>query len=274
MSEQGVVRVLIVDDTDDIRLVVRLALELDGRYEVVGEAADGLEGIVAAESLRPDVILLDLAMPRMDGLTALPKIRQVAPATPVVLYTTQDDARVHQAAVAAGALDVMEKGSSIGEIGTLLADVLVRSASGSADPTVKIGPVPSDSALDWITNTRKIVEAVRREPDAADLDIEAAVFETFDGYLDTWQQVAEANAEFLWAARAPAAQVELLVDAWASIDRIDEERLRALGCSWSSPLGRAFFEALTSAVLEMLSAHEATVALARRLAPQWAPPAA
>ena len=98
------------------------------------------------------------------------------------------------------------------------------------------------------------------------------MFETFGHYLDTWQQVAEANDEFHWAARAPAAQVEHLVEAWASIDRIDEDRLRALGCAWSGPLGRPFFDALTAAVLRALAAHEATVALARRLEPQWAPP--
>src|SRR6266550_8185994 len=78
------VRVLLVDDLPDIRLVMRLLLEADGRAEVVGEAADGAEAVRLAGELHPDAIVLDLRMPGMDGVSALPLIRDAAPGTVVV----------------------------------------------------------------------------------------------------------------------------------------------------------------------------------------------
>jgi CheY-like chemotaxis protein len=272
---ETLVRVLVVDDTDAIRTVVTLALELDGRYQVVGSAVDGVEGVTAAEELQPDIVLLDRSMPRMDGITALPRIRTVAPGAAVVLYTSDTDAGVHQAAMTAGALDVMDKGASLGDIGAILADVLVRSASDEADEVaVQVGPVPSSAALAWITNTKGILDAVRRAGEVTDQAIEDEVLDTFTHYLDVWEAVAGTNPEFLWAARAPASEVERLVEAWASIDRIDDDRLHELGVDWSSSLGRSFFDALTAAVLRALTAHDNTVALAQRLEPQWAPPQA
>jgi CheY-like chemotaxis protein len=78
------VRVLLVDDLSDIRLVMRLLLEADGRAEVVGEAADGAEAVRLAGELRPDAVVLDLRMPGMDGVSALPLIRAASPGTVVV----------------------------------------------------------------------------------------------------------------------------------------------------------------------------------------------
>ena len=78
------VRVLLVDDLPDIRLVMRLLLEADGRAEVVGEAADGAEAVRLTGELRPDAVVLDLRMPGMDGVAALPLIRDAAPGTVVV----------------------------------------------------------------------------------------------------------------------------------------------------------------------------------------------
>jgi len=78
------VRVLLVDDLPDIRLVMRLLLEADGRAEVVGEAADGREAVRLAGELRPDAVVLDLRMPGMDGVSALPLIRDASPGAVVV----------------------------------------------------------------------------------------------------------------------------------------------------------------------------------------------
>jgi CheY-like chemotaxis protein len=78
------VRVLLADDLSDIRLVMRLLFEADGRAEIVGEATDGAQAIELARELRPDAVVLDLRMPGMDGVEALPLIRAASPGTVIV----------------------------------------------------------------------------------------------------------------------------------------------------------------------------------------------
>lgn len=80
-------RVLLVEDTEDIRLIMRLAIERDGRFEVAGEAANGAEAVAHCQDRCPDAVLLDLLMPEMDGYTALPLIKQQCPQANVVVFT-------------------------------------------------------------------------------------------------------------------------------------------------------------------------------------------
>ncbi len=107
-------RVLIVDDTPDIRFLVRLVLDQDGRFEVVGEAGDGAEAIEAAGRLQPDVVLLDLAMPVMDGLEALPGICVQSPSSKVVVLSGFNASEMKAEAMSLGAASYLEKGG-IGE---------------------------------------------------------------------------------------------------------------------------------------------------------------
>src|SRR5437764_11891423 len=79
-------RILLVDDHPLTRSALAGLLQQHG-FEVVGEAADGAEAIDGAERLRPDVVLLDLSMPGVDGLTALPRLREAAPDCEVVVLT-------------------------------------------------------------------------------------------------------------------------------------------------------------------------------------------
>src|SRR4051812_43836917 len=88
---EGRVRVVLVDDSANIRVLVRTHLELDGRFAVVGEAADGRAAVQLARDLRPDAVVLDLAMPVMDGLHALPLIRDAAPPTKIVVLSGFDE---------------------------------------------------------------------------------------------------------------------------------------------------------------------------------------
>jgi DNA-binding NarL/FixJ family response regulator len=82
------VRVLVVDDSEDMRFLVRWALERDGSFTVVAEAADGHEAVVAASEHQPDVVLLDISMPGVSGLEALPRIREHSPGSVVVMLST------------------------------------------------------------------------------------------------------------------------------------------------------------------------------------------
>ncbi|GAB2481804.1 response regulator transcription factor [Streptosporangium sandarakinum] len=87
------IKVLLADDETMIRAGVRAVLAVDPEIEVVAEAADGREAIRLALAHRPDVVLLDIRMPRMDGLAAVAELRRVAPGTAVVMLTTfgEDD---------------------------------------------------------------------------------------------------------------------------------------------------------------------------------------
>lgn len=79
--------VLIVDDTEDIRHLVRLALERSGRFTVVANASDGAQAITQARTHQPDIVVLDVEMPVMDGLRALPLVRQASNGSTIVLFT-------------------------------------------------------------------------------------------------------------------------------------------------------------------------------------------
>lgn len=95
-------RVLIVDDHPLTRDALGALLAQQG-FDVVGEAEDGSSAITQAEHLQPDLVLLDLTMPRMDGLTALPHIREAAPDAEVVVLTASDAEENLLSAIRAGA---------------------------------------------------------------------------------------------------------------------------------------------------------------------------
>jgi CheY-like chemotaxis protein len=101
-------RVLVVDDTEDIRLLVRIGLGLEPDLEVCGEAVDGIDALEQAERLQPDVILLDLGLPRMPGLEALPLLQELLPDARIVVFSA--DVGAGAVAVEAGADGFVPKG--------------------------------------------------------------------------------------------------------------------------------------------------------------------
>ena len=103
--------VLICDDNDAIRRLLTTIVAGDPGLRVVGEAADGNEAIIEALALHPDVILLDLAMPRRSGLEALPELRRVAPEARIVVLSGFTSANVAAEVVALGAASYVEKGA-------------------------------------------------------------------------------------------------------------------------------------------------------------------
>jgi len=117
-------RILIVDDAEDIRLLLRLKLANQGSYDVVGEAVDGLDAVDRARELLPDLVILDMAMPRMDGLQALPLIREAVPDVRVIVLSGFNQATLEQEAIAAGADRYVVKGGSMRDLLDVIANVL------------------------------------------------------------------------------------------------------------------------------------------------------
>src|SRR5262249_59307314 len=86
------IRVVIVDDHAVVREGLRTYLELEDRLEIVGEASNGREAVDKVRALKPDVVLMDLLMPEMDGIAATKAIKEVAPEVQVIVLTSfQDD---------------------------------------------------------------------------------------------------------------------------------------------------------------------------------------
>jgi two-component system chemotaxis response regulator CheY len=106
--------ILIADDNESVRRVVRRWLESRG-LTVCGEAADGLEAIEKVSELRPDLILLDLAMPKLNGAAAASVIRKLMPKLPVILFTMYEDA-VDSLASAVGVDMVLSKPDGINNL--------------------------------------------------------------------------------------------------------------------------------------------------------------
>jgi two-component system response regulator NreC len=97
------VRILLADDHSVLRSGLRLLLETQPDFLVVGEAATGTETLNLAEALHPDLILLDLSMPHLGGLDALPMLKQILPETKILILTMHDDAQYLKRAVQNGA---------------------------------------------------------------------------------------------------------------------------------------------------------------------------
>ena len=101
--DREVVRVLVVDDHALFAEALMLTLGIERRIEVLGSASSGLEAVSLAEALRPDVVLMDLHMPSMDGIEATRRVRKVSPATRVVIVTAARVRDIAAHALAAGA---------------------------------------------------------------------------------------------------------------------------------------------------------------------------
>jgi DNA-binding NarL/FixJ family response regulator len=116
VSDTTPIRVLIVDDHSVVRTGLRVFLDLQDDMDVVGEAADGSEGVAMARRLEPDVVLMDLLMPNMDGITAIGRIKEERPMTEIVTMTSFIEEEKVTSALEAGASGYVLKDAEAEEV--------------------------------------------------------------------------------------------------------------------------------------------------------------
>ena len=112
-----------VDDAANLRELLTLLLDTEDDFEVIGTASDGEQALAVAEALEPDIVLLDLAMPVMDGMQALPQIRRCLPAAIIVIFSGFEQTALVDEALAAGADAYLEKGASVTQMVDLLREL-------------------------------------------------------------------------------------------------------------------------------------------------------
>ncbi len=109
-------RVVIVDDSAEVRTLVRTELRLSGAAVVEGEGGNGADAVDLARRLQPDAMLLDVSMPGMDGLEALPQVLEVSPGTRVVMFSGFDEEPLAMRALDLGATSYLTKTSSLEDV--------------------------------------------------------------------------------------------------------------------------------------------------------------
>jgi pilus assembly protein CpaE len=130
------IRVLIVDDVAETRENIRKLLQFENDFEVIGAAGSGREGIELTKELDPEVVLMDINMPDMDGITATELIRRINGYTQIVILSVQGDPNYMRRAMLAGARDFLTKPPAVDE----LTDAIRRAGQMAFDERAKLGP--------------------------------------------------------------------------------------------------------------------------------------
>lgn len=116
---------MIADDSDAIRLVLKDILSI-GNHTVLGEAIDGAESVTVFSQLNPDLLLLDLAMPKKDGLTVVKEIIAQHPTAKIILITASDDQKIIQACLDSGARSYISKPFDFNNVLKSISDILAK----------------------------------------------------------------------------------------------------------------------------------------------------
>jgi len=154
VAETKQIRVMLVDDHDVVRRGLAVFLKAFDDFVLVGEAANGREAIDTCEAVHPDVILMDLVMPEMDGVAAIQAIRQANPHIQIVALTSFKDEHLVQTALQAGAIGYILKNTSIDELASTIraayagkptlapeaAQALIAAATHQPQPTYSLTP--------------------------------------------------------------------------------------------------------------------------------------
>jgi DNA-binding NarL/FixJ family response regulator len=139
ISNPSFVRILVVDDSADWRRCVLEKLQENPSLQVIGVASDGLEAVLKAEKLQPDLILLDIGLPKLDGIAAARQIRKVAPESKILFLSQERDPDIARAALSAGGHGYVVKSDADRELFVAVQTVMLEKQFVSrslADPAV------------------------------------------------------------------------------------------------------------------------------------------
>lgn len=115
-TSERAIRVMLVDDTESVRRALRLTLGIEPDLSIVGEAADGEHAILLAQERHPDIILMDLELPGMNGLDAARRIKAAGEASAIIMLTVFGGEETRAAAANAGIAIVLEKGDNLDDL--------------------------------------------------------------------------------------------------------------------------------------------------------------
>jgi DNA-binding NarL/FixJ family response regulator len=213
------IRVVIADDQEMVRAGFRKLLESEPGIDVAGEAADGLEAIDAAIAHRPDVVLMDIRMPRLDGLAAARRIASEAPGVRVLVLTTFDlDEYVY---------DAIRAGAS----GFLLKDAPAKDLIGG------IRVVAAGDALLAPSVTRRLIQEFARRPDHRDAP--AALAELTPREREVFVLVARGLSNGEIAARLVVSEATIKTHVGSILSKLDlRDRVQAVVLGYETGLVR------------------------------------
>lgn len=213
-------RIVLADDTPLIRALLRRSFELDPSVAVVGEAANGREAVDEVCRTHADVVLLDLAMPVMDGLQAIPEIRRRSPRTRIVVLSGFDASKMERRALALGATSYLSKGAGPDQI---LAAVHRAVEEPVADPLAVVeadGPVSVETAY---RRQHDLVPLLTHEIGNQLTVIQGFAEMLRDGLGQLPDEIAR---QFADAVVRNSHQMRHLLEAVADLRRLDDGELR------------------------------------------------
>jgi DNA-binding NarL/FixJ family response regulator len=123
-------RVLVVDDAANLRELLTVLLEVEDDFEVVAAVGDGAQALAKADELEPDIVLLDIAMPVMDGFAALPQLRRRLPEASIVIFSAYEQREQAEKALKYGADIYLEKGTSVVNLVTRIRELRANHRDG------------------------------------------------------------------------------------------------------------------------------------------------
>jgi len=210
------IRVLIADDHAVVRQGLRTFIGLQEDLEVVGEAADGREAVAAAERLRPDVVLMDLVMPHLDGVEAIRRIRERRPSARVIVLTSFIEDTKLFPALHAGAAGYLLKDVEPRELSRAIRAV----AAGEAllDPSVTARLLrelaePERRKVDVLTERERqvlalIARGLSNKQIAAELVLSEKTVKTHVSHVLSKLQLTDRTQAALWAVRSGLVETE------------------------------------------------------------------